>query len=158
MKDNEINNWRQKRKNNRIATLRKRVNLSPEVVDDNYLPLARSVQLKVTKEEFDTIVRLARQNASSNLSHYFVSLILPKNIEKTLDYVRRLLKRLPQVILSVAKHFKRAAKRFVGYFADQVNAQTLSMADVIDICERSVNKRSPERYAVGILRAGYKKW
>lgn len=158
MRNNRIGDWRQKRKANRIATLRKRVNLPPGVVDDNYLPLARSVQLKVTKEEFDSIVRLAKQNASSNLSHYFVSLILPKNIEKTLDYVRRLLKRLPQVILSVTKHFKRATKRFIGYFADQVNAQTLLMADVIDICERSANKRCPEQYAVGILRAGYEKW
>lgn len=155
---NEINGWRQRRKANRIATLRKRVNLPPAVVDDNYLPLARSVQLKTTKEEFDSIVRLARQNASSNLSHYFVSLILPKNIEKTLDYVRRLLKRSPQVILSIAKHFKRATKRFIGYFADQVNAQALSMADIINVCERSANKRSPEQYAVGILRMGYEKW
>lgn len=158
MKDNEISGWRQKRKANRMATLRKRVNLPPEVVDDNYLPLARSVQLKTTEEEFNAIVRLAKQNASSSLSHYFTSLILPKNIEKTLDYVRRLLKRSLQIILSVAKHFKRATKRFIGYFADQVNAQTLSMADVIDICERSASKRSPEQYAVGILRAGYEKW
>lgn len=158
MENNEIGHWRQKRKANRIATLRKRVNLPPEVVDDNYLPLARSVQLEVTEEEFDSIVRLAKRNASSNLSHYFVSLILPKNIKKTLDYVRRLLKRSPQVILSVAKRFKRAAKRFIGYFADQVNAQALSMADVIDICERSANKHNPEQYAVGILRAGYEKW
>lgn len=158
MKDNKIGDWRQKRKANRIATLRKRVNLPPEVVDNNYLPLARSVQLKTTKEEFDSIVRLAKQNASSSLSHYFVSLILPKNIEKTLDYVRRLLKRSPQTILIVAKHFKRATKRFISYFADQVNAQTLSMADVIDICERSANKRNPVQYAVGILRAGYEKW
>lgn len=158
MKSSEIDEWRRKRKTNRIATLRKRVNLPPEMVDDNYLPLARSVQLKTTKEEFDSIVRLAKRNASSNLSHYFVSLILPKNIEKTLDYVRRLLKRSPQVILSVAKHFKRATKRFIGYFADQVNTQVLSMADVIDICERSANKHSPEQYAVGILRAGYEKW
>ena len=158
MRNNGINSWRQKRKANRIATLRKRVNLPPEVVDDNYLPLARSVQLKTTKEEFDAIVRLAKQNASSSLSHYFVSLVLPKNIEKTLDYVRRLLKRSPQIILTVAKRLKRATKRFIGYFADQVNAQALSMADVIDICERSANKRSPEQYAVGILRAGYEKW
>lgn len=158
MENNEIREWRQKRKSNRIATLRKRVNLPPDVVDDNYLPLARSVQLKLTKEEFDSIVHLAKQNASSNLSHYFVSLILPKNIKKTLDYVHRLLNRSPQIILSIAKRFKRATKRFLGYFADQVNAQTLSMADVIDICERSANKRSPEQYAVGILRAGYEKW
>lgn len=158
MKDNEVGGWQQKRKANRIATLRKRVNLPPEVVDDNYLPLARSVQLKTVKEEFDAIVRLAEQNASSSLSHYFVSLILPKNIEKTLNYVRRLLKRSPQIILSVAKRFKRASERFIGYFADQVNAQSLSMADVIDICERSANKHSPEQYAVGILRAGYEKW
>ena len=158
MENNEVDGWRQKRKANRIATLRKRVNLPPEVVDDNYLPLARSVQLKITKEEFDSIVRLARQNASSSLSPYFVSLILPKNIEKTLDYVRRLLKRSPQIILSVAKHFKRTTKRFIGYFADQAAAQTLSMADVIDICERSANKHNPEQYAVGILRAGYEKW
>lgn len=158
MNDNEIGNLWQKRKSKRIATLRKRVGLPPEVVDDNYLPLARSVQLKVTKEELDSIVRLARQNASSILSHYFVSLILPKNIKKTLDYVRRLLKRSPQIISSVVKHFKRATKRFVGYFADQINAQALSMADIIDICERSANKRSPEQYAVGILRAGYEKW
>jgi hypothetical protein len=158
MKSNEIDGWRQKRKANRIATLRKRVNLPPEVVDDNYLPLARSVQLKVTKKEFDSIVRLAKQNASSSLSHYFVSLILPKNIEKTLDYVRRLLKRSPQIILNVAKHFKGATKRFIGYFADQVGIQALSMADVIDICERSANKHSPEQYAVGILRAGYERW
>lgn len=158
MNNSEISDWRQRRKASRIATLRKRVNLPTEVVDDNYLPLTRSIQLKVTKEEFDSIVRLAKQNASSSLSHYFVSLILPKNIKKTLDYVRRLLKRSPQTILSIAKHFKRATKRFIGYFADQVNAQMLSMADVIDICERSADKRSPEQYAVGILRAGYEKW
>ena len=103
-------------------------------------------------------MRLAKQNASSSLSHYFVSLILPKNIEKTLDYVRRLLKRSPQIILNVAKHFKGATKRFIGYFADQVGIQALSMADVIDIYERSANKHSPEQYAVGILRAGYERW
>lgn len=158
MKNNEVGDWRRKRKANRIATLRKRINLPSEVVDDNYLPLARSIQLKTTKEEFGAIVHLAKQNASSNLSHYFVSLILPKNIERTLGYVRRLLKRSPQTVLSVAKHFKRATKRFIGYFADQVVAQALSMADVIDICERSANKRNPEQYAVGILRAGYEKW
>lgn len=158
MDNSEISGWRQKRKSNRIATLRKRVGLSREVVDDNYLPLARSVQLKTTKEEFNSILRLAKQNATSSLSHYFVSLILPKNLKKTLNYVRRLLKRAPQVVVSVVKHFRNATKRFVGYFADQVNAQSLSMADIIDICERSANKRHPEQYAVGILRAGYEKW
>lgn len=136
---------------NRIRTMRNRLGQASELVNnDNYLPRARRVQMDCTPEEFEGICRLAKQ--AKNPQHYFMKLISKSAIERTLDYVRRILKRSVNALLYLKREIKSNSKQWYEWVADQLTAGHYSMADLVAMCNVALKKRNPDRYLVGILK------
>lgn len=139
---------------NRIRTMRQRLGKASELVNnDNYLPRARRVQMDCTAEEFEGICRLARE--ADNPQHYFMKIISKAQIERTLDYVRRILKRPIQAMVYLKREIKSNSKQWYEWVADQLTAGHYSMADLVAMCELSLRKRNPDRYLIGILKKGF---
>lgn len=135
----------------RIRTMRNRLGQASELVNnDSYLPRARRVQMDCTPEEFEGICRLAKQ--ADNPQHYFMKLISKSAIERTLDYVRRILKRSVNALLYLKREIKSNSKQWYEWVADQLTAGHYSMADLVAMCNVALKKRNPDRYLVGILK------
>lgn len=139
---------------NRIRTMRQRLGKASELVNnDNYLPRARRVQMDCTAEEFSAICKLAQE--ADNPQHYFMKIISKAQIERTLDYVRRILKRPINAMLYLKREIKSNSKQWYEWVADQLTAGHYSMSDLVAMCSLALRKRNPDRYLVGILKKGF---
>lgn len=139
---------------NRIRTMRQRLGKASELVNnDNYLPRARRVQMDCTAEEFDGICKLAKQ--ADNPQHYFMKIISKAQIERTLDYVRRILKRPIQAMVYLKQRIQGASKQWLEFVADKLVAGHYCMADLVQMVEIAQRKRQPDRYLIGILKKGF---
>ena len=139
---------------NRIRTMRQRLGKASELVNnDNYLPRARRVQMDCTSDEFEGICRLA-ENAD-NPQHYFMKLISKSALERTLDYVRRILKRPVQAMIYLKRNIQGASKQWLEFVADKLVAGHYCMADLVQMAEIAQRKRQPDRYLIGILKKGF---
>ena len=139
---------------NRIRTMRERLGRASELVNnDNYLPRARRVQMDCTSDEFEGICRLA-ENAD-NPQHYFMKLISKSALERTLDYVRRILKRPVQAMIYLKRNIQGASKQWLEFVADKLVAGHYCMADLVQMVEIAQRKRQPDRYLIGILKKGF---
>jgi len=140
--------------NKRIKTMRERLGKASELVNnDQYLPRARRVQMDCTAEEFEGICNLAKQ--ANNPQHYFMKLISKGQIERTLDYVRRIFKRSLSAMLYLKREIKSNSKQWYEWVADQLTAGHYSMSDLVAMCNVASRKRNPDRYLVGILKKGF---
>ena len=138
----------------RITTMRERLGKASELVNnDQYLPRARRVQMDCSADEFEGICQLARR--ADNPQHYFMKLISKQAIERTLDYVRRILKRPVQAMVYLKRRIQGTSKQWLEYVADKLVAGHYSMADVVAMTELAYRKRHPDRYIVGILKKGF---
>ena len=139
---------------NRIRTMRQRLGKASELVNnDNYLPRARRVQMDCTSDEFEGICRLA-ENAD-NPQHYFMKLISKSALERTLDYVRRILKRPVQAMVYLKRQIQGASKQWLEFVADKLVAGHYCMADLVQMVEIAQRRRQPDRYLIGILKNGF---
>ena len=138
----------------RIRTMRQRLGKASELVNnDNYLPRARRVQMDCTAEEFEVICRLARE--ADNPQHYFMKIISKAQIERTLDYARRILKRPLQAMLYLKQRIQGTSKQWLDYVADKLVADHYSMSELVQMIELAQRKRQPDRYLIGILKKGF---
>ena len=139
---------------NRIRTMRQRLGQASKLVNnDNYLPRARRVQMDCTAEEFAAICKLAEQ--AKNPQHYFMKIISKSAIERTLDYVRRVLKRPIQAMVYLKQNIQGASKQWLEFVADKLVAGHYCMAEVVQMVEIAQRKRQPDRYLIGILKKGF---
>ena len=139
---------------NCIRTMRQRLGQASKLVNnDNYLPRARRVQMDCTAEEFAAICKLAEQ--ADNPQHYFMKIISKAQIERTLDYVRRILKRPIQAMLYLRQRIQGTSKQWLDFVADKIVAGHYSMSEVVQMIELAQRKRQPDRYLVGILKKGF---
>lgn len=139
---------------NRIRTMRQRLGKASKLVNnDQYLPRARRVQMDCTDAEFEAICRLAEQ--ADNPQHYFMRIIAKNAIERTLDYVRRILKRPIQAMVYLKRQIQGASKQWLEYVADKLVAGHYCMADLVQMVEIAQRKRQPDRYLIGILKKGF---
>lgn len=90
-------------------------------------------------------------------AHYFMSLLSKANIERTLTYVRRLLKRSVEAMSYVARKIGNRSKSFMNYIGDKIAEGRYPMNQVVDMVETASTKSQPDRYLIGILRKGYEK-
>lgn len=141
-------------KENSIRTMRQRLGQASKLVNnDNYLPRARRVQMDCTAEEFSAICKLAEQ--ADNPQHYFMKIISKAQIERTLDYVRRILKRPLQTMVYLKRRIQGASKQWLEFVTDKIVAGHYCMADLAQMVEIAQRKRQPDRYLVGILKKGF---
>ena len=139
---------------NRIRTMRQRLGQASKLVNnDNYLPRARRVQMDCTAEEFAAICKLAEQ--AKNPQHYFMKIISKSAIERTLDYVRRILKRPIQAMVYLKQRIQGSSKQWLEFVADKLVAGHYCMADLVQMVEIAQQKRQPDRYLIGILKKGF---
>lgn len=141
----------------RIDTMRNRLGDASELVNnDQFLPRARRVQMDITAEEFDAICQLARQ--ASNPQHYFMKIIAKDAINRTLSYIRRVLKRSVEAISYISQKLKNKSRSWIEFVADKIADGHYSMANVVEMVRISQDKQHPDRYLVGILKNGYTPW
>lgn len=135
----------------RIKTMRERLGKASELVNnDQYLPRARRVQMDCSADEFEGICQLAKQ--ANNPQHYFMKVISKQAIERTLNYVRRILKRPVQAMVYLKRRIQGTSKQWLEYVADKLSDGHYSMADVVEMVDLAIDKRYPDRYLVGILK------
>lgn len=134
--------------------MRQRLGKASELVNnDNYLPRARRVQMDCTAEEFSAICKLAQE--ADNPQHYFMKIISKAQIERTLDYVRRILKRPLQAMVYLKRQIQGASKQWLEFVTDKIVADHYSMAELVQMIELAQRKRQPDRYLIGILKKGF---
>ena len=90
-----------------------------------------------------------------NPPHYFMSIISKANIDGTLQYARRLLKRSIEAISYVARKIGNITRPYLNYIGDKIAEGHYSMAQVVNMVEIAERKHAPDRYLVGILKKGY---
>lgn len=141
----------------RINTMRNRLGSASDLVNnDQYLPRARRVQMDCTSEEFEAICQLARQ--AKNPQHYFMKIIAKDAIDRTMSYIRRVLRRSVEAISYISKQLQNKSRSWIEFVADKIADGHYSMADVVDMVRISQSKQYPDRYLVGILKNGYEPW
>lgn len=121
--------------------------------EDCWLPRVRAVQKKVTEEEWNEMVNLAKK--ADKPANYFKKMISVARLEDTLKYVRKLLNRSVEVMTYVADKVKGGSIKLANYVADKVAEARYSMFDVTRMVELANKKDYPDRYLIGILKKGY---
>lgn len=139
----------------RAKTMRERLGerASKLVNNDQYLPMVRNRQLGMTDEEFAKVVEIAEK--AEKPTNYFMALLSKKNLERTLEHIRKLLKRSTEVMMYVSTKFAEKPMWFINYVADRVAESRYSMANVTRMMEISFKKNNPDKYLIGILKRGF---
>jgi len=141
--------------NQREKTMRERLGdrASSLVNNTQYLPMIRARQKAMEPEEFAAAVEIAHR--AEKPSHYFMSMMSKKNFERTLQYVRRILKRSVEAMSYVARKINNRTKSFMDYIGDKIAEGKYPMSQVVNMVEISCSKKQPDRYLIGILKKGY---
>jgi hypothetical protein len=141
--------------NQREKTMRERLGdrASSLVNNTQYLPMIRARQKAMEPEEFAAAVEIAHR--AEKPSHYFMSMMSKKNFERTLQYVRRILKRSVEAMSYVARKINNRTKSFMNYIGDKIAEGKYPMSQVVNMVEISCSKKQPDRYLIGILKKGY---
>lgn len=139
----------------RAQTMRQRLGekVSGWYESDQYLPKARSVQIRVSTEQWQGLIRLAER--ANSPAQYFHRLISKERIESSLAYVDRILRRSTEAIAYISKRIATKSSSFICYLADKISDGRYSQADVVAMVDFSATKKDPARYLCGILRRGY---
>lgn len=141
--------------NQREKTMRERLGdrASALVNNSQYLPMIRARQKAMEPEEFEAAVEIAYQ--AERPGNYFMSMMSKKNFERTLVYVRRILKRSVEAMSYVARKIGNTSKTFMNYIGDKIAEGKYPMNQVVNMVEISMAKKQPDRYLIGILKKGY---
>ena len=115
--------------------------------------MIRARQKAMEVEEFNAAVEIAHR--AEKPSNYFMSMMSKKNFERTLVYVRRILKRSVEAMAYVARKISNRTKTFLNYVGDKIAEGKYPMASVVNMVEISCSKKQPDRYLIGILKKGY---
>lgn len=139
----------------REKTMRERLGdrASALVNNSQYLPMVRARQKAMDPEEFAAVVELAYR--AEKPAHYFMSMLSKSNLERTLIYVRRILKRSVEAMAYVARKINNRTKSFMNYIGDKIAEGKYPMNQVVNMVEISCSKKQPDRYLIGILKKGY---
>lgn len=123
------------------------------VNNSQYLPMIRSRQKMMEPEEFQAAIESAKR--ADNPGNYFMSMMSKKNFERTLIYIRRILKRSVEAIAYVARKIGNKTKSYLNYVGDKIAEGKYSMSNVVRMVELAERKKSPDRYLIGILKKGF---
>ena len=139
----------------REKTMRERLGdrASALVNNSQYLPMIRARQKAMEPEEFEAAVEIAYR--AEKPAFYFMSMMSKKNFERTLVYVRRILKRSVEAMAYVARKIGNTSKTFMNYIGDKIAEGKYPMNQVVNMVEMSMSKKQPDRYLIGILKKGY---
>lgn len=141
--------------NQREETMRRRLGdrASKLVNNSQYLPMIRARQKAMEPEEFDAAVEIAYR--AEKPSNYFMSMMSKANFDRTLIYVRRILKRSVEAMSYVARKMSNRTKTFLNYVGDKIAEGKYPMNQVVNMVEIACSKKQPDRYLIGILKKGY---
>lgn len=141
--------------NQREKTMRERLGdrASSLVNNSQYLPMIRARQKAMEPEEFAAAVEIAHR--AEKPAHYFMSMMSKANFERTLVYVRRILKRSVEAMAYVARKINNRTKSFMNYIGDKIAEGKYPMNQVVNMVEIACGKKQPDRYLIGILKKGY---
>ena len=141
--------------NQREKTMRERLGdrASGLVNNSQYLPMIRARQKAMEPDEFTAAVEIAYK--AEKPAFYFMSMMSKKNFERTLQYVRRILKRSVEAMAYVARKINNRTKSFMNYIGDKIAEGRYPMNQVVNMVEISCSKKQPDRYLIGILKKGY---
>lgn len=141
--------------NQREKTMRERLGdrASALVNNSQYLPMIRARQKAMEPEEFEAAVEIAYR--AEKPSNYFMSMMSKSNFERTLLYVRRILKRSVEAMSYVARKISNRTKSFMNYVGDKIAEGKYPMNQVVNMVEIACSKKQPDRYLIGILKKGY---
>lgn len=139
----------------REQTMRERLGdrASALVNNSQYLPMIRARQKTMEPEEFEAAVEIAYR--ADKPSNYFMSMMSKKNFDRTLIYVRRILKRSVEAMAYVARKIGNRTKTFLNFVGDKIAEGKYPMNQVVNMVEISCHKKQPDRYLIGILKKGY---
>ena len=139
----------------REKTMRERIGEGASALVNNsqYLPMIRSRQKMMEPEEFQAAIELAKR--ADNPGNYFMSMMSKKNFERTIIYIRRILKRSVEAIAYVARKIGNRTKSYLNYVGDKIAEGKYSMSNVVRMVELAERKKSPDRYLIGILKKGF---
>jgi hypothetical protein len=118
-----------------------------------YLPMIRARQKAMEPEEFQAAVEIAYR--AEKPGNYFMSMMSKANFERTLLYVRRILKRSVEAMSYVARKISNRTKSFMNYVGDKIAEGKYPMNQVVNMVEIACSKKQPDRYLIGILKKGY---
>lgn len=141
--------------NQREKTMRERLGdrASALVNNSQYLPMIRARQKAMDPEEFTAAVEIAYR--AEKPANYFMSMMSKKNFDRTLVYVRRILKRSVEAMSFVARKIGNTSKTFMNYIGDKIAEGKYPMSEVVHMVEISCHKKQPDRYLIGILKKGF---
>lgn len=123
------------------------------VTNSQYLPMIRARQKAMEPEEFQAAVEIAYR--AEKPGNYFMSMMSKVNFERTLVYVRRILKRSVEAMAYVARKITNRTKTFLNFVGDKIAEGKYPMNQVVNMVEISCSKKQPDRYLIGILKKGY---
>lgn len=123
------------------------------VNNSQYLPMVRARQKAMDPEEFAAAVEIAYR--ADKPANYFMSMLSKANFERTLVYVRRILKRSVEAMAYVARKIGNTSKTFMNYIGDKIAEGRYPMNQVVNMVELANRKKQPDRYLIGILKKGY---
>lgn len=139
----------------REKTMRERLGdrASALVNNSQYLPMIRARQKAMEPEEFEAAVEIAYR--ADKPAFYFMSMMSKANFDRTLTYVRRILKRSVEAMAYVARKINNRTKSFMNFVGDKIAEGKYPMNQVVRMVEISCSKKQPDRYLIGILKKGY---
>ena len=118
-----------------------------------FCPRFRSVCMKLEDREINAIANLCNNPKIKNKGKYFAKIVSRNNLEGTLTYVRRVLKRNIEAMRYLAQKIT-TEQCTLCWMADKISGK-YSMKNVVDMVEIALKKKQPDRYLIGILKKGY---
>ena len=109
--------------------------------------------MKLEDREINAIVGICNNPKIKNKGKYFAKIVSRNNLEGTLAYVRRVLKRNIEAMRYLAQKIT-TEQRTLCWMADKISGK-YSMKNVVDMVDIALKKKQPDRYLIGILKKGY---
>lgn len=110
--------------------------------------------MKLEDREINAIASLCNNPKVKSKGRYFSKITSKKNIDGTLAYIRRVLKRNIEAMRYLAQKIT-TEQRKLCWMADKISDGKYSMKNVVDVVDIALRKKQPDRYLMGILKKGY---
>lgn len=126
------------------------------ISDKKYTIKIRARQKECSAEEWDKLLEVVESKEKPQ--NYFAKITAKDRWEATLKYIRDLLKgaakNISQVAYKITKYMPQLDTRFKKYVLNKLSHY--SEFHQMEILTRCENKREPQYYLIGILKAGFK--